>query len=103
MSHFTGNAWNKGMKGLYSSIKTSLEEILIENSIYSSSKLKPRLIKAGLMKEECLSCGLGNTWNGKSIVLQLDHINGNCADNRLENLRILCPNCHSQTRTYCRK
>lgn len=45
-------------------------------------------------------CGIGNEWNGKPLTLQLDHINGDHSDNRLENLRILCPNCHSQTSTW---
>jgi hypothetical protein len=47
-------------------------------------------------------CGQGPEWNGKTLVLQLDHENGDCTDNRLENLRFLCPNCHSQTETFCR-
>lgn len=56
----------------------------------------------GLLKEECVLCGQNNIWNGKKLVLQLDHKNGNNKDNRIENLRILCPNCHTQTETYCR-
>lgn len=48
-------------------------------------------------------CGLTDTWNGNPIVLQLDHINGDCLDNRKENLRVLCPNCHSQTNTFGNK
>lgn len=80
-----------------------LEEILIQNSNYGSNQLKKRLIKKELLKNECYSCGLKAVWNGESIVLQLDHINGNHKDNRLENLRILCPNCHSQTKTHSGK
>lgn len=64
---------------------------------------KEQLYRYGLKTEECEWCGLGPEWNGKPIVLELDHVNGNPRDNRLENLRILCPNCHSQTDTHCGK
>ena len=61
--------------------------------------LKRRLIN--LVKYECQIC-LIKDWNNKKIILQMDHINGDCFDNRLENVRLLCPNCHSQTETFCR-
>lgn len=76
------------------------EIVFIKNSTYSNrTALKKRLYKMGF-KEECSECGTGNEWNGKPITLQLDHINGVHNDNRLENLRIICPNCHSQTETF---
>ena len=81
--------------------KIPLKDILVENSTYQSSKLKKRLIEEGIKKEHCEICGQGNTWNDKLLVLQLDHINGIHTDNRLENLRIVCPNCHTQTDTFC--
>lgn len=77
-----------------------LENMLIKNSTYSNDMIKRRLLSADLLKYRCGICLLDN-WNNKSIVLQLDHINGDNRDNRLENLRLLCPNCHSQTSTYC--
>lgn len=59
------------------------------------------MIDEGIKQDRCEICGQGNTWNDKLLVLQLDHINGIHTDNRLENLRIVCPNCHTQTDTFC--
>jgi len=96
ISHFTGQAWNKGFRVRpFKSI--TLEEILIENSTYaSSSKLKNRLFKEKVKEEKCECCG-NSEWMGLKIPLELHHINGDNTDNRIENLQILCPNCHSQT------
>lgn len=77
----------------------SLDDILIENSSYSRSHLKKRLLKGGLLKNEC-ACGQGSEWKGKPLTMQIDHINGISNDNRLNNLRMICPNCHSQTETF---
>lgn len=65
----------------------------------SPASLKQRLIEMGALSEICSECGLSE-WRGKRIVIQLDHINGINTDNRVENLRMLCPNCHSQTETF---
>lgn len=101
-SHFRGQGWNKGdHSGLCASWrkKRSLEEILQNGTSYQSYKLKRRLIKEGLKEHKCEACGLAE-WVGQPIPIELDHINGERNDNRLENLRILCPNCHAQTSTY---
>jgi hypothetical protein len=69
---------------------------------YSTNHLKHRLLDEGVKEDKCEICGI-EEWNGKKIVHQLDHINGNSRDHRLENLRVICPNCHSQTDTFCGK
>jgi hypothetical protein len=81
--------------------KIPLGDILQEHSTYSNSHLGPRLIKSGFKENHCSICKT-NTWQGKKIRLVLDHINGINNDNRLENLRLLCPNCNSQQLTFCR-
>ena len=82
----------------------SLEEILVPNSKYENiARLKKRILKAGLLKYECECCGNKGEWNDKPLVLQLDHKDGNHNNHSIENLRFLCPNCHSQTNTYSGK
>ena len=77
-----------------------LDEILVRNSTYVSLPyLKRRLVAEGLLVEECAVCGITD-WCGQPLALHLDHINGVRDDHRLSNLRLLCPNCHSQTPTY---
>lgn len=81
------------------------ESYLIKDSKCSSGThwLKLNLVKKGYLKYECTICKNNGEWQNKKISLHLDHINGIRNDNRLENLRILCPNCHSQTDTYSGK
>lgn len=75
-------------------------DIFVENSAYANrGNIKKRLYAMGV-KEECAKCGIGPEWDGEPLTLQLDHINGVNNDNRIGNLRILCPNCHTQTETY---
>ena len=84
--------------------KKWLSESLCENGSGNSNSLKNRLIAYGVKQYKCENpeCGISD-WHGKEIVLQLHHINGNHYDNRLENLVLLCPNCHSQTSNFTSK
>jgi hypothetical protein len=95
-SHWTGQAWSAGtIRGR----RKSLEDILVRDSTYKSYHLKARLLSDGVLDSECSSCGR-TEWLGVSIPLELDHIDGDPTNNTLENLRILCPNCHALTPTY---
>jgi 5-methylcytosine-specific restriction endonuclease McrA len=99
-SHFTGQRWNSGRTDLP---KRHIQEYLTLNGLFiKSHDLRLRLIKEGLKEYKCEGCGR-TKWRGKPIPLELDHINGKHEDHRIENLRILCPNCHAQTETYCRR
>lgn len=96
--------FSKDAKKNFSHPKFDLECILVEDTKYTNmSRLKKRLIAANLIEYKCSKCGNSGEWMGEELILQLDHINGNNRDNRIENLRFLCPNCHSQTETFCGK
>lgn len=105
MNHFLGKSFMKGKIPKNKKTKKEfIETKLKEDGVGGQShNLKLRLYDYNLKKEECEKCGLSNEWNGELISLHLDHINGINNDNRLSNLRILCPNCHSQTKTYAGK
>lgn len=76
------------------------ETVLVENSKAHRCHIRPLLIRFGMYTGLCGECGVSDEWNGKPLTLEVDHINGVCTDNRPENLRWLCPNCHSQTPTF---
>jgi hypothetical protein len=102
-AHWTGQAHLRGRRHTWA-VKTPPDTILVEESTYrgGTSKLKSRLVAAGLLREACAKCGVSE-WHGERLSLHLDHVNGRSTDNRIENLRLLCPNCHSLTPTYCGK
>jgi hypothetical protein len=94
-----GQGWAQGTRPRRP--RRPLGEILVAGSDYRSMRtLKRRLVEEGLLVARCAICGL-TTWRGRPLVLHLDHVNGDRTDHRLANLRFLCPNCHSQTDTYC--
>ena len=100
--HFKGQGHNRGTSrgnGYSGNSATPLQEILVKGCRYKSSLLRQRLIDEGVFNPICTSCKL-DTWLDEPIPLELDHINGDCEDQRLANLRLLCPNCHAKTPTY---
>lgn len=100
-SHFTSKGWSKGLNADDNPLirKKDISDILIENSGWSSHRLKLRLFKEGVKEKVCERCKR-TEWEGFEIPLELHHKNGNHYDNRLENLEILCPNCHALTDNY---
>jgi len=99
ISHFTGKAHGTSIP----KTRKDLSSVLIENSTYNRYHLKNRLIKGNLIPYTCSICLQDSSWCGQDLVLILDHINGIFNDNRISNLRFLCPNCNSQQSTFCRR
>lgn len=99
ISHFTGRAWSRGDVAPRGPV-ASLVNIMVAGSDYQTFKLKRRLFKEGLKKPECEECGWAKITTDGRLPLELDHINGDSRDHRLENLRVLCPNCHSLKPTH---
>ncbi|MBS3942178.1 MAG: HNH endonuclease [Actinobacteria bacterium] len=101
-STLPGQGWSRS-NGDSPRYRKALSEILVAGRlITSTAQLKERLVQEGVLEWRCAVCDL-NTWLSRPLVLQLDHINGDRRDNRRENLRFLCPNCHSQTNTFAGK
>lgn len=96
VSHFTGQATNKGKKFGY---KRPLSDYLNNLNPIQSYKLKNRLLKERIFEHKCYNCNLTN-WLEQPIPLELEHIDGNHLNNSLSNLTLLCPNCHAMTPTY---
>lgn len=100
ISHFRGQTWNKGMANTDYAAYNKLKDVLKKDVNFKSDTLKYRLIKEGLKQWKCEKCGNEGIWENEELILEIHHINGDHYDNRLENLQILCPNCHSQTENY---
>lgn len=100
ISHFTGKTASKGRASVRK--KKPNEVLIIKKDGYREPAFRLRrvMIEEGI-PYKCNTCDIDPIWNKKELRLQIDHINGNCLDNRKENLRFLCPNCHSQTSGFC--
>jgi biotin operon repressor len=101
--HFTGSGQPKEEKDTTNIWQPPLlEEVLVESSNYNNHSLKKRLLKAGYLSYQCYECKISE-WRGKPLSLHLHHINGIHNDNRLDNLTLLCPNCHIQLHNEIRQ
>ena len=97
---YNTNQSGKGLTKKHNGNKIPTDEILEgKHPQYQTNKLRKRLIKEGIKDARCEVCGIVE-WLGKPISFELDHIDGNSRNHSLDNLRVVCPNCHSQTETY---
>lgn len=99
-SHFNGRHHRRAKPAVN---RLSSQEVLVLGNA-GAARTKPHVLRRALkesgMQYACAACGLAGIWNAQSLTLHVDHINGKYFDNRIENLRFLCPNCHSQTATW---
>lgn len=101
VSHFTGKGWNKGLN-FKPNPAIPLQQILAPNSSFQSNKLRNRLLKEGYFERKCYRCNLAE-WLNKPIPLELEHIDGDRTNNQINNLTLLCPNCHALTPSFRRR
>lgn len=102
ISHIVLGNGTKGKKlGPHKTFAEWSKIYLIKDKKYSSNThIKERLLKENILQNQCSLCGMKDVWNGLPIIHILDHINGDSSDNRIENLRMVCPNCNSQLDTF---
>lgn len=98
--HFTGQAHLRGKTHDWTKRVYSNEGVFKQHSVFKTLSLKKRMIKEYGIPYECVRCHNKGQWKREKLTLQLDHIDGDSTNNQLDNLRFLCPNCHSQTATW---
>jgi len=98
-SHFDG----RGKQGRMPCTRKENSDLFVADSGSANITIRTRIIQEALLQYVCSECGLDSTWNGKDLTLQLEHKNGIPNDHRLSNLCFICPNCHTQTKTWGRK
>ena len=105
ISHFTGQRWYDtpykvcNLTGMEQE-KYTLEEVLCKDSPVKQKTLRGYIERHRVLEYKCVNCGCDGHWQGGMISLEIDHVDGDCTNNELSNLRYLCPNCHALTETY---
>ena len=105
VSHFTGQRWYDAPEKVCNLTgiereKYTLEEVLCKNSPVKQKTLRGYIERHRVLEYRCSNCGCDGNWQGGMISLEIDHVDGDCTNNQVSNLRYLCPNCHALTETY---
>lgn len=95
--------WEDSTRNAHIAVLTPHDKYFAKDTPHSGGHIRERILKYNLLPYKCACCDNNGFWQNKELRLQVDHINGDHNDNRLENLRFLCPNCHAQTETFAGK